>query len=123
MFSFLLKDFVDIHRKTIDFASVVYHIAMSGAAEDLDMFGFYQNSQVPGAWMGAAYAFFNSIERDQKINQKDSSNSAADSVTVKPPSRPKSTSRSTSRSSHKKEIEKGLGEEVIDVEKMLNDKK
>ena len=56
---------------------------MSGGAEDLDMFGFYQNSQVPGAWMGAAYAFFNSIEGDQKIEQKDSSNSAADSVSLR----------------------------------------
>ena len=55
---------------------------MSGGAEDLDMFGFYQNSQVPGAWMGAAYAFFNSSGRDQKIEQKDSSNSAADSVSL-----------------------------------------
>lgn len=95
---------------------------MSGGDEDMDMFGFYQNSQVPGAWMGAAYVFFNSIERDQKIEQKDSSNSAADSVTVKPPSRPKSTSRSRSRSRHKKEIGTCIGDEVIDVEKMLNDK-
>ena len=42
---------------------------------------------------------------------------------MKPPSRPKSTSRSRSRPRQEKEIGKGKGEEVIDVEKMLNEKK
>ena len=93
---------------------------MSGA-EDSDIFGFQPNSQVPGAWMGAAYAFFNSIERDEKIKKKDSSKPAAECADVKLPSKPStiSRSRSRSRSRHKRETKKNNGEQVIDVESIL----
>lgn len=93
-------------------------MAMSGA-EDLDLFGFQPNSQVPGAWMGAAYAFFNSIERDEKIKKKDSSKPAAECADVKLSSERSTISRSRSRSRNKKETKKNKGEEVIDVDSIL----
>ena len=91
---------------------------MSGA-EDSDIFGFQPNSQVPGAWMGAAYAFFNSIERDEKITKKDSSKPAAECADVKLPSRQSTISRSRSRSRQKRETKNNKGEQVIDVESIL----
>ena len=91
---------------------------MSGA-EDSDIFGFQPNSQVPGAWMGAAYAFFNSIGRDEKIKKKDSSKPAAECADVKLPSKPSTISRSRSRSRHKRETKKNKGEQVIGVESIL----
>ena len=93
-------------------------MAMSGA-EDLDLVGFQPNSQVPGAWMGAAYAFFNSIERDEKIKQKDSSKPAAECADVQLSSKRSTISRSRSRSRDKREIKKNKGEQVIDVESIL----
>ena len=91
----MLKDHISILRRP--FAIHLYTMAMSGA-EDLDLFGFQPNSQVPGAWMGAAYAFFNSIERDEKIKQKDSSKPAAECADVKLSSKRSTISRSRSRS-------------------------
>ena len=32
--------------------------------EDLDMFGYFPCSQRPGAWMGAAYMFFNALDKE-----------------------------------------------------------
>lgn len=32
--------------------------------EALDMFGYFPCSQRPGAWMGAAYMFFNALEKE-----------------------------------------------------------
>ena len=38
--------------------------ADSKSDEDLDMFGYFPCSQRPGAWMGAAYMFFNALDKE-----------------------------------------------------------
>ena len=72
--------------------------------EDLDMFGYFPCSQRPGAWMGAAYMFFNALEKENdktaagqpsstctttQASSSDRARSRSRSVSSKKPSEPK----------------------------------
>ena len=47
--------------------------------EDLDMFGYFQCSQRPEAWMGAAYMFFNALDKE---NDKEASGQPSSTCTT-----------------------------------------
>ena len=55
--------------------------------EELDMFGYFPCSQRPGAWMGAAYMFFNAVD-------KESANKDAEQPSSSSSDRARSRSRS-----------------------------
>ena len=71
-----------------------------GDKAELDIFGALPCSQRPGAWMGAAYAYFNRLESEAKKASKE-----PEVVVVESPSPAKSkaaATRSTSRSRTKR---------------------
>lgn len=52
------------------------------AKEEVDIFGFQPCSQRPGAWVGAAYAFWHDVERESAAKDK------GNVVTISPTSSP-----------------------------------